>query len=85
MTVSIAVNGREIGQVSVKNLGPTSPEERDPGGERRYQVRRWKPKPFTAAEVVHRRGDGAEVLASKALAALNEETMSGTTTGDDSG
>lgn len=83
MTVLIHINGREIGQVSVTNDGPTSAEERDPDGERRYEVRRWKPKPFAAAEVVHRRGDGAEVLAAKALAALNEETMSGTTTGDD--
>lgn len=76
LTVSIAVNGREIGQISVKNEGPTSGAERDPDGERRYEVRRWKPKPFTAVEVVHRRGDGAEVLAAKALAALNEEARS---------
>lgn len=76
MTVSIAMDGVEVAQVSARHLGPTSPDQAKlPDGEHRYQIRRWNP--FTTAEVTHRHGDGPLVLAAKALAALREEQDDG--------
>jgi hypothetical protein len=69
LAVTLTINGQAVADVTVRNQGPTCPDEaRDPEGERRYLVRRYHP--FVTTEVTHRRSDGAVVLAAKALAAL---------------
>lgn len=69
MTIRLEVNERLVGLIDIVNKGALSPR----GDWVRYEWRASMGRPeqvVTAGELIHRRGDGAAVLASLALNAL---------------
>jgi hypothetical protein len=73
--LGLEVLSRAVGVVHVANEGATSPlAAADPGGERRYAIRRLSPSGRLLREATarHSRRDGALRLAELALRALRE-------------
>lgn len=75
LTIDLSVNGRQIGQVVVRNVGhPDSGDHPDTDDLRRYLVT--DSSSGRIAHVEHRRSDGAVALAAAALAQLEMEGRS---------
>lgn len=73
LTVDLSINGRQIGQVVVVNVGHPDAGDHPEGDDlRRYRVT--DSSTGRTAHVEHRRSDGAVALAAAALAQLDAGT-----------
>jgi hypothetical protein len=72
LTIDVSVNGSQIGQVVVRNVGhPETGDHPDTDDLRRYLVT--DSSSGRTVHVEHRRSDGALALAADALARLEQD------------